>query len=77
MTCAVIKRAELLTLSGEVEDLSVGGEKVVSTALDQILTKKVEYEIAELGIRLSSCSPLPVWGKQVLSAPCSVVGLKL
>ncbi len=47
MTCAVIKRAELLTLSGESEELSEKGEKVVSAALDQILTKKVEYEIAE------------------------------
>lgn len=47
MTCAVIKRAELLTLSGESDELSEKGEKVVSAALDQILTKKVEYEIAE------------------------------
>lgn len=41
------KRAELLTLSGESDELSEKGEKVVSAALDQILTKKVEYEIAE------------------------------
>ncbi len=47
MTCAVIKRAELLTLSGESEELSARGEKVVSAALEQILTKKVEYEIAD------------------------------
>ncbi len=47
MTCAVIKRAELLTLSGESEELALKGEKVVSTAIDQILTKKVEYEITD------------------------------
>ena len=47
MTCAVIKRAELLTLSGESEELSAKGEKVVSSALEQILTKKVEYEITD------------------------------
>ncbi|RKX93190.1 MAG: DNA-directed RNA polymerase subunit omega [Spirochaetes bacterium] len=47
MTCAVIKRAELLTLSGESEELALKGEKVVSTAIGQILTKKVEYEITD------------------------------
>lgn len=47
MTCAVIKRAELLTLSGESEDLAEKGEKVVTTAIDQVLTKKVEYEIED------------------------------
>ena len=45
MTCAMIKRADLLTLSGESEELAAKGEKVVSVSIEQILNKKVEYEI--------------------------------
>ncbi len=47
MTCAVIKRAELLTLSGESEEIAEHGEKVVSKAIEDILTKKIEYEIED------------------------------
>ena len=45
-TCAIIKRAQQVTVAGD-EDLDKNNGKVVSTAIDQILTTKVEYEIEE------------------------------
>lgn len=42
LTCAMIKRAMQLTMAGH-EDLEDGQAKVVSTAISQLLTKKVEY----------------------------------
>jgi len=45
-TCAIIKRAQQVTVAGG-EELDKNSGKVVSTAIDQILTTKVEYEIEE------------------------------
>ena len=45
-TCAMIKRAQQVTVAGD-EDLERNKGKVVSTAIDQILTTKVEYAIEE------------------------------
>ncbi len=42
LTCASIKRASQITVTGD-EDLEDGKEKVVSAALKQILTEKIEY----------------------------------
>ncbi|MBN1686082.1 MAG: DNA-directed RNA polymerase subunit omega [Spirochaetales bacterium] len=44
LTCAAIRRAAQITLAGD-EDITENEGKVVSTALKQILTKKVEYRI--------------------------------
>lgn len=44
LTCAAIRRAAQITLAGD-EDITDDEGKVVSTALKQILTKKVEYRI--------------------------------
>jgi len=46
LTCAAIRRASQITLAGD-EDVDVNDGKVVSTALKQILTKKVEYRLEE------------------------------
>jgi DNA-directed RNA polymerase subunit omega len=46
LTCAVIRRALQVTVTGD-EDVEKHGGKVVSTALNQILTKKVEYRLEE------------------------------
>ena len=46
LTCAVIRRALQVTVTGD-EDVEKQGGKVVSTALNQILTKKVEYRLEE------------------------------
>lgn len=45
-TCAIIKRAQQVTLAGD-EELDKNHEKVVSVAINQILTTKVEYEIED------------------------------
>jgi len=47
LTCAIIKRSELLTLSGESEEINKQGGKVVSRSIEDVLTKKVEYEIGD------------------------------
>lgn len=47
LTCAIIKQSELLTLSGESEEINNQGGKVVSQAIEDVLTKKVEYEIGD------------------------------
>ena len=44
LTCAAIRRAAQITLAGD-EDVDENEGKVVSTALQQILTKKVEYRL--------------------------------
>ncbi|HDQ13191.1 MAG TPA: DNA-directed RNA polymerase subunit omega [Sediminispirochaeta sp.] len=46
MTNAAIKRAHQLTITGD-EEIEQNGGKVVSTAIAQVLNKKVEYRIEE------------------------------
>jgi DNA-directed RNA polymerase subunit omega len=46
LTCAAIKRAIQINLTGD-EDLKKNRGKIVPTALKQILTKKVRYRIEE------------------------------
>ena len=44
LTCAMIKRAVQITVTGD-DDLDKNAGKVVSTAIDQVLSKKVEYRL--------------------------------
>ncbi|KGE72836.1 DNA-directed RNA polymerase subunit omega [Spirochaeta lutea] len=44
MTCAAIRRAYQVTVTGD-EELSKNNGKVVSTAISQILTRKVQYRL--------------------------------
>ena len=46
LTCAAIRRAYQITMTGD-EELEENDGKVVSTAVRQILTKKVQYRIEE------------------------------
>lgn len=46
LTCASIRRAAQITLAGD-EEITDNQGKVVSTAIKQILTKKVEYRLEE------------------------------
>jgi len=46
LTNAMIRRAHQLTLTGEEETTDKDG-KVVSSAIEQVLTKKVEYRFEE------------------------------
>ena len=46
LTCAAIRRAYQITVTGD-EELDTNQGKVVSTAVRQILTQKVEYRIEE------------------------------
>ena len=46
LTCASIKRAIQINLAGD-EELEANRGKIVSTAIKQILTKKVEYRIED------------------------------
>lgn len=46
LTCASIRRAYQITMTGD-EELDEDGGKVVSTAVKQILTRKVQYRIEE------------------------------
>jgi DNA-directed RNA polymerase subunit omega len=46
MTCAAIKRAHQLTITGD-EEVEENYGKVVPTAVRQIIDKKVEYRIEE------------------------------
>lgn len=46
LTCAAIKRAYQITVTGD-EELERQDAKVVSLAIKQILTQKVQYRIAE------------------------------
>ena len=43
LTTAMIRRAMQITITGD-EDLEEENSKVVSTAISQVLTKKVEYK---------------------------------
>ncbi len=44
LTCAAIRRAMQITVTGD-EELETNQGKVVSTAIKQILTKKVEFRL--------------------------------
>lgn len=46
LTCASVRRASQITLAGD-EEIDENDGKVVSTAIRQILTKKVEYRLEE------------------------------
>ncbi|MBN2536007.1 MAG: DNA-directed RNA polymerase subunit omega [Spirochaetales bacterium] len=46
LTCAAIKRAAQINLAGD-EELEENKGRVVSLAVKQILTKKVEYRLEE------------------------------
>jgi DNA-directed RNA polymerase subunit omega len=46
LTCATIKRAIQINLTGD-EELKKNKGKVVPTALRQVLTKKVKYKLEE------------------------------
>lgn len=47
MTCAIIKRADQITASGEDVEIDKKGDKVVSESIDQVLSGKVEYQLEE------------------------------
>lgn len=44
LTCAMIKRAVQITITGD-DDLDENEGKVVSTAINQVLIKKVDYRL--------------------------------
>ena len=44
MTCAAIRRAMQITVAGD-EEVDLNDGKIVSVAIKQILTKKVEYRL--------------------------------
>ena len=46
LTCAAIRRAYQITVTGD-EELESNQGKVVSTAIRQILTQKVQYRIEQ------------------------------
>jgi DNA-directed RNA polymerase subunit omega len=46
MTCAAIRRAVQITITGD-EEIEEDGGKVVSTAIKQVLTKTVQYRLEE------------------------------
>jgi DNA-directed RNA polymerase subunit omega len=47
ITCASIRRAYQITVTGD-EEIELNQGKVVSTAIKQILTHKVQYRMIEL-----------------------------
>jgi DNA-directed RNA polymerase subunit K/omega len=47
MTCAIIKRADQITHTGEDLEIAEKGEKVVTESIDQVLTGKVDYQLEE------------------------------
>ncbi len=47
MTCAVIKRADQITMAGEEDETVDHKNKIVSEAIEQVLTKKVKYQLEE------------------------------
>ncbi len=47
MTCAIIKRADQITTSGEDIEMAEKGKKVVTESISQILNEKVEYKLEE------------------------------
>ena len=46
LTCAVIRRALQVTVTGD-EEVEKQGGKVVSAAISQVLTKKVEFRLED------------------------------
>ena len=46
MTCAAIRRAVQVTVTGE-EEIEANGGKVVSTAIQQVLERTVQYRLEE------------------------------
>ncbi|WP_319477125.1 DNA-directed RNA polymerase subunit omega [Marispirochaeta aestuarii] len=46
MTCAAIRRAVQVTITGD-EELEEDGGKIVSTAIKQVLTRTVQYRLEE------------------------------
>ena len=46
MTCASIRRSHQLTITGD-EEVEKNNGKVVPTAIEQVLDKKVEYRLEE------------------------------
>lgn len=46
LTCAAIRRAVQITMTGD-EEIEKNNGKVVSTAIKQVLTKKVEYRLED------------------------------
>ena len=46
LTCAAIRRAYQITLTGD-EELEENQGKVVSTAASQLLTRKVQYSVED------------------------------
>lgn len=47
LTCAIIKRADQLTASGEDLEMAEKGKKVVTESISQVLNEKVEYQLEE------------------------------
>jgi DNA-directed RNA polymerase subunit omega len=47
LTCASIRRAVQITMTGD-EEIEKNNGKVVSTAIKQVLTKKVEYRLEDV-----------------------------
>ena len=47
MTCAIIKRADQITASGEDIEIDNRGDKVVTESIDQVLSGKVDYQLEE------------------------------
>jgi len=47
MTCAIIKRADQITVSGEDFEIADRGEKVVTESIDQVVSGKVDYQLEE------------------------------
>ena len=46
LTCASIRRASQITIAGD-DDVMENNGKVVTTAIKQILTKRVEYRLED------------------------------
>jgi DNA-directed RNA polymerase subunit omega len=46
LTCASIRRAAQITLAGD-EEIAENDSKLVSVAIKQVLTKKVEYRLEQ------------------------------
>ena len=46
LTCASIRRAAQITLAGD-DDVDENEGKIVSTAIKQVLTKRVEYRLEQ------------------------------
>lgn len=47
LTCAIIKRADQITASGEDLEMAEKGKKVVTESISQVLNEEVEYQLEE------------------------------